>query len=72
MKNISDSITPANQNFMDAFKRGDAAGIAALHTEDTKLLTPGFPMRTGKEAVQFFRHGVMNMGIKEARACYEP
>ena len=36
---------------MDAFKRGDAAGIAALCAEDTKLLTPGFPMMTGKEAV---------------------
>lgn len=67
MENVRDSIASANQNFMDAFSRADAAGIAALYTEDAKLLPPGSPMMSGKEAIQSFWQGVMDMGLKEAR-----
>jgi uncharacterized protein (TIGR02246 family) len=67
MENVRNSIASANQNFMDAFSRADAAGLAALYTEDTKLLPPGSSMMTGREAVQSFWQGAMEMGIKEAK-----
>lgn len=67
MEDIHSSITAANQQFMDAFRRLDAAGIAALYTEDAKILPPGAEMMTGKEAIQSFWQGVMDMGIKEAK-----
>ncbi len=67
MENVRNLIASANQNFMDAFRRADAAGLAALYTDDTKLLPPGFPMMNGKEAVQSFWQGAMDMGIKEAK-----
>lgn len=67
MEDVKSLITSANRKFMDAFRRQDAAGIAALYTEDTKLLPPGFPMMTGKDAVQAFWQGAMEMGIKEAK-----
>lgn len=67
MENVRNLIASANQNFMDAFTRQDAAGLAALYTDDTKLLPPGFPMMTGREAVQSFWQGAMDLGIKEAR-----
>lgn len=67
MEDIRSQIASANQNFMNAFSRGDAAGIAALYTNDTKLLPPDFPMMSGKEAVQSFWQGAMDMGIKEAK-----
>ena len=67
MEDVQSLIASVNQKFMDAFSRSDAASIADLYTEDTKLLPPGFPMMTGKEAVQSFWQGAMNSGIKEAR-----
>lgn len=67
MENVRDSIASANQKFMDAFSRADAAGLAALYTEDAKLLPPGSPMMNGKEAIQSFWQGAMDMGLKEAK-----
>ena|SRR5688572_12056049 len=67
MEDVREVIRSANQNFMDAFKRGDAAGIAALYTDAAKLLPPDNQMMSGKEAIQSFWQGAMNMGIKEAK-----
>jgi uncharacterized protein (TIGR02246 family) len=67
MENVRAFIESANQKFMDAFGRADAAGIAALYTDNPKLLPPGSPMMSGREVVQSFWQGTMDMGIKEAR-----
>jgi uncharacterized protein (TIGR02246 family) len=67
MEDVRSLIASVNQKFMDAFSRLDAAGVAALYTEDTKLLPPGFPMMTGKEAVKSFWQGAMNSGVTEAK-----
>jgi uncharacterized protein (TIGR02246 family) len=67
MENVREIITSANEKFMDAFKRGDAAGIAALYTDNAKLLPPDNQMVSGREAIESFWQGAMNMGIKEAR-----
>ena len=67
MENVQAAITSTNQKFMDAFKRGDAAGIAALYTDEAKLLPPGNQMMSGREAIESFWRGAMNMGIKEAK-----
>lgn len=67
MGNVREAITSGNQNFMDAFKRGDAAGIASLYTEDAKLLPPDNQMMSGTEAIQSFWQGAMNMGVKDAK-----
>ena len=67
MENVRNLIASANKKFMDAFSRADAAGIAALYTDDAKLLPPGSPMMSGKDAIQSFWQGAMDMGIKEAK-----
>jgi uncharacterized protein (TIGR02246 family) len=51
---------------MAAFNRGDAAGLAALYTENGQVLPPNSDFVTGKEAIQGFWQAVMDMGIKEA------
>ena len=56
MKNVRNLIESANQSFMNVFKRADAAKLAELYTEDTKLLPPGSSM-TGRAAVQSFWQG---------------
>jgi uncharacterized protein (TIGR02246 family) len=67
MGDVREAITSANQNFMDAFRRGDAAAIAALYTDEARLLPPDAQMMRGREAIQSFWQGAMSMGITEAK-----
>ncbi len=59
-------IEAANKVFMATFKQGDAAGLAALYTEDGQLMPPNAGFMTGRPAVQAFWQAVMDMGVKEA------
>lgn len=61
---VRDAIAAANENFMAAFKRGDAAGLAALYTENGQVLPPNSDFVTGKEAIQVFWQALFDMGIK--------
>jgi len=60
------AIEAANDVFMAAFNRGDAAGLAALYTEDGQMLPPNAGLMTGRPAVQAFWQAVMDMGVKSA------
>ena len=66
MADVSEAIKNTNLKFAEIFKRGDAAGIAALYTRDARLMPPDAPLMTGTEAITAFWQGAMNMGIKEA------
>jgi uncharacterized protein (TIGR02246 family) len=61
---VRDAIAAANESFMAAFKRGDAAGLAALYTENGQVLAPNIDLLTGKEAIQAFWQALFDMGIK--------
>ena len=61
------AIEAANAKFMDAFNQSDAAGVAALYTEDAALLPPNGDRIQGREAVQAFWQGAMDMGVTEAQ-----
>ena len=61
------AIAAANQEFVAAFSRGDAAGIATLYTKDGQVLPPNNDFIAGKQAIQTFWQGAMNMGIKAAK-----
>jgi uncharacterized protein (TIGR02246 family) len=61
------AIAAANEKFMAAVKRGDAAGLAALYTENGQVLPPNADFVNGKPAVRVFWQAVMDMGIKEAK-----
>jgi len=60
-------ISATNQAFMDAFGRGDAAGVADLYTKTGSVLPPNFEVIGGIEAIRGFWQGAMDMGIKEAK-----
>jgi uncharacterized protein (TIGR02246 family) len=64
---VRDAVAAANEEFMAAFNRGDAAGLAALYTENGQVLPPNSDFVTGKEAIQAFWQAVMGMGIKAAK-----
>ena len=63
---IRKSIQAANDKFMGAFKRGDAAGLAALYTKDGQVLPPNADFVSGQQAIQGFWQAVFDMGIKAA------
>ena len=67
MENIRDAITSATQTFAGAFRRGDAAAVAAWYTGDATLLPPDNPMMKGREAIQAFWQGAMSAGVSEAK-----
>jgi uncharacterized protein (TIGR02246 family) len=61
------AIKAVNDSFMATYKRGDAAGMADLYTENGQLLPPGSDTVGGKEGIQAVWQSVMDMGIKEAK-----
>lgn len=67
MEDIRQAIADANQNFMQAFQRGDAAGVAACYTADARLLPPNGQPMNGTAAITAFWQGAMALGIKAAK-----
>ena len=63
---VRKAIEGANGEFGEAVRRGDGAGIAALYTEDAKLLPPNSEMIQGREGIKAFWGGGLQMGIKDA------
>jgi uncharacterized protein (TIGR02246 family) len=61
------AIDAANKTFMERFAAGDAAGLAALYTEQGQLLPPNADFMIGHSAIQAFWQGAMDMGIKAAK-----
>ena len=66
VSNVVSAIRAANGRLMEAFKRGDAAGVAALYTSNGQLLPIHSEFVTGSEAIRNFWKGIMDAGIKEA------
>ena len=63
---IREAIEAADREFMAAFNSGDAAGIAALYTENGQILPPNSDPISGKEGITGFWQGAMDMGLKTA------
>ena len=64
---MREEIAAANDKFMAAFNGGDTAGVAALYTQDAKVLPPNSDFVSGREATQGFWQAVQGMGIKKAK-----
>ncbi len=67
MDEIRSAITAGNANFMAAFARGDAAGVAACYTSDAQLLPPNGEPMSGTANITAFWQGAMALGIKDAQ-----
>lgn len=59
-------IESTNAQLIEALRRGDAAGCAAAYPEDGKILPTNSPMLSGRQAIQEFWQGAINMGVKGA------
>ena len=63
---IRSDIQACNQQFMDAFGRGDAAGLANLYTVGGQLLPPNSEVVAGREAIRAFWKGAITSGLTSA------
>lgn len=64
---LREAIEAANRNFMEAFRRGDAAGVAACYTEQARILPPSSEMMQGRATIQSFWQAVLSSGVTEAK-----
>ena len=60
------AIEAVNDAFMAAFSRGDAAGMAAVYTEDAEILPPNNNIVSGRPAIQTFWQSALNTGLRAA------
>jgi uncharacterized protein (TIGR02246 family) len=63
---MRNSIRAVNDAFVAAFARSDAAGMAAVYTDDAEVLPPNSNLVSGRPAIQAFWQGVLNLGLKAA------
>ena len=57
------SIQKANEEWMAAFNKGDAAAVAALYSEDAYILPNGAEMAKGRRAIEaYFKNSVQQLG----------
>ena len=57
-------IQKAKAQYMAAFNKGDAAGVAQLYTDTAYLMPPGSPTITGREAIQSYWDAGIKAGVK--------
>jgi len=60
-----EAIEAVNSGRMEALRRGDAEGFAALYTDDALLLAPHHASFEGREEVAAYMQRAMNQGITE-------
>jgi uncharacterized protein (TIGR02246 family) len=63
---VQQEITNLVDQFSAAFNRGDIAAVAAMYSEDAKLMPPGSDLITGRPGIQQFWQGARDSGIREA------
>jgi len=57
------SIQKINEEWMAAFNKGDAAGVAALYSEDAYILPNGGETAKGRRAIEaYFKNSVQQLG----------
>ena len=63
---IKEATKETNTQFIEAVKRKDAAGMAAVYTDDARVLPPNSPMVSGRQAIKDFWQNFLNMGVSAA------
>ena len=65
LNQISLSIQEGNAKFGEGFRQGNPGAVAELYTDEAVLLPPNFNMIKGKEGIETFWAGAMQMGVKD-------
>lgn len=59
------AISQNNKAFVEQFLAGDEKALAALYTEDAKVIAPGVKVAKGRSEIAAFWRGVMDSGVKD-------
>jgi uncharacterized protein (TIGR02246 family) len=65
---VRDAFTSICQQFQKLYNNGDAEGLASLYSEDAKILSPNMDFVEGKNAIQTFWQGALEMGVKSFKS----
>ena len=65
--NVRSQIASVNEQFMAAFARRDAAGIAGFYATDALLLPPDSQQVRGSAGIRTFWDGILNLGVEGVR-----
>ncbi len=60
---VTQGISATNRQFEEALARGDAAGCAAVYTEEARIMPPDSPVQTGRQAAQQVWQSVIDIGV---------
>jgi len=63
---LKSTIEGINKKFLDALVKGDAAGIAALYSDDAEVLPPGSDVVAGRQAIENLWKSVIDSGVAGA------
>ncbi len=61
---LRDAFLSVWRQFEKSFNQGDAEGLASLYSEDAKILPPNMDIVEGKNTIQSYWQGALDMGIK--------
>jgi uncharacterized protein (TIGR02246 family) len=64
---VYQAIEEANEVFMAAFAKQDAAALAKLYTKDAQLLPPNSDFVIGRTAIREFWPAIFDTGINKAK-----
>ncbi len=64
---IRAKVLAGNKKFMAAFAQKDAGALAKLYTKAGQLLPPGHEMVAGRDGIQAFWQGAMDMGLVKVK-----
>jgi uncharacterized protein (TIGR02246 family) len=62
---VRKSIEKANLKWCEGLRQGDAVRMAALYTEDAAVLPPNSEMIRGRQGIEKFWGGAVQMGVKD-------
>jgi uncharacterized protein (TIGR02246 family) len=65
LEQVRKAIEETNAKWAEAFNQGDAAAVAALYTDNAVLMPPNNEMIQGREGIQQFWNGAMQMGMTD-------
>ncbi len=65
---IRDAYSSICEQFTKLYNCSDAEGLASLYSEDAKILSPNMDFVEGKDAIQTFWQGALEMGVKSFRS----
>ena len=64
---IQAKVLAGNKKFMVAFGQKKAGALAKLYTKGGQLLPPGSEVVTGREAIQAFWQGALDLGLAQVK-----